>query len=288
MTLSCAFIYGRNVILTTRYPNDPHIPRLPSFETPYSATVVLVDLTASCWQTAREFETYKFANKLTEYDIYLASSYKRQIRDRYREWLTKFECIISKIKTSYLNPAGLQAVSLAKVWCTVSSICIQHKFGLEETKFDAHVLEFEQSLEIVESLLSTKSDAKTHSTASPFLSQYFSQLYLIAIKCRDPRIRRRALSDLKNFPFDGRWNSEFWNARMMAKVAERVVEIEEEGLEERRDGTSLRVPPEGARIHDIKIPAESVNDSSGKMVQFRLRVDGQWILREELFKILNV
>lgn len=285
MMLSFAFIYGREVILTTRYPNDPHIPRLASFETPYSATVVLVDFTASCWQTAREFETYKFANKLTGYDIYLASSYKRQIRDRYREWLTKFEHIISKIKTSDFNLAGLQAVSLAKVWCTVSSICIQHKFGLEETKFDAHVREFEQSLEMVESLINTTSDPKTNSTGSPFLTQYFSQVYLIAIKCRDPQIRRRALSNLKNFPFDGRWNSGFWNARMMAKVAERVVEIEEEGLEGRRDGTGSRVPPERARIHDVKIPAELVNDSKGKMVQFRSRVDEQWVLREELFTI---
>lgn len=282
---SCAFIYGREVTLTTHYPSRRYIPRLADFGTSYSTIVALVEFTASCWQAAREFETYKFVNVLTDYDIYLASSYQRQIRDRFREWSTKFERIIEQINTSSFNPAGLEAVSLCKVWCTVSSICIQHKFGLEEMKFDNHVREFEESLEIIESLLKITSDPMINPTGSTFLMQYFSQVYLIAIKCRNPQIRRRALVYLKNFSFYGSWNSGFWDARMMARVAERVVEIEEEGLEGRRDGTGSMVPSEWARIYDIRIPAQAANDSNEKIVQFRSRVDGQWALREELFKV---
>jgi hypothetical protein len=291
MMLSCAFIYGREVVLTTRYPNDPHIPRLPPFETIYSASVVLVNLSASCWQTAREFETYKFSNKLTSYDQYLASSYKRQIRDRHREWRAKFEKITSKVKMSDLSPAGVQAVTLGKVWSIVSPICIMYRFGLEETPFDAHVQEFEEALDLTESVFGTDSDpgpprlSSTDWMASPFLMHYFSQVYLIAIKCRHPQIRRRALADLKNFPYEGSWNSSFWNAKMMYRVAERVMEIEEEGLGGRGNGTGSRVPSESARVHDIRIPSGLVNDSLGKMVQFRLRVDRQWIYREESFVI---
>ncbi|KAE9364994.1 hypothetical protein N431DRAFT_95028 [Stipitochalara longipes BDJ] len=285
---TCALIYGREVTLTTRYPSypsEPQIPRLANFETSYSAIVVLVDFTTSCWQIAREFDNYKLANNLTDYDIYLAMSYGRRIRDRYREWRTKFERIIDKTKTSSFNSAGLEAVSMGKAWCTVSSICIQHKFGLEEKAFDAHVREFEESLEIVESLIKSRSDPKTNSTGFPFLMAYFSQVYLIAIKCRHQQIRRRALADMKNFPIFGSWNSGFWDPRMMATVIERVVEIEEEGLEGKRHEMGSRVPSEWARIHDIRIPAQSVNNSNGHMVQFRSRVDGQWVLREEVFKV---
>jgi hypothetical protein len=51
-------------------------------------------------------------------------------------------------------------------------------------------------------------------------------LYLTATRCRDPFIRRRALSIL--------WATSrqegIWNSDMLAKIAERLISIEEDGL----------------------------------------------------------
>jgi hypothetical protein len=114
---------------------------------------------------------------------------------------------------------------------------------------------------------------------------HFMRIYLVATKCRNPQIRREALLFLKTFPFGGRWNAAFWNVRMMAMVAERAIEIEEEGLEHLRDETGAIVPSEWARIHEICVLPDLGNDSKGRLVQFRRRIEGNWVLTREWFVV---
>ena len=54
---------------------------------------------------------------------------------------------------------------------------------------------------------------------------FIPPLYLVAAKCRDPITRREAITILERY--DGLEG--FWNARLLARIAKRIVEIEEGG-----------------------------------------------------------
>ncbi|KAN0119295.1 hypothetical protein V8E51_001503 [Hyaloscypha variabilis] len=102
-------------------------------------------------------------------------------------------------------------------------------------------------------------------------------LYFTAIKCRDPTVRREAirLLGLARPRKEG-----LWDARNLASIAERVVEIEEEGLEERG------VPEEEKRVHDARWAVEMLDGVKAQTVVFFLRPldaegQGRWEFREE-------
>lgn len=69
-------------------------------------------------------------------------------------------------------------------------------------------------------------------------------LYQVTAKCRDPLIRRRALALLKS----AHMQEGVWNSFLTAKVAERVMQIEEEGL---GDVKCCADVPDWARISDV-------------------------------------
>jgi hypothetical protein len=101
-------------------------------------------------------------------------------------------------------------------------------------------------------------------------------LYFTAIKCRDPVVRREAirLLGLARPRKEG-----LWDARNLASIAERVVEIEEEGLE---DGE----PVEEKRVHDARWAVEMLDGVTAQAVVFFLRPldaegQGRWEFREE-------
>lgn len=53
-------------------------------------------------------------------------------------------------------------------------------------------------------------------------------LFVVLLRCRDPSVRREALSILRSSNFDGPWNR-----HMIAKVGEWIMKVEEEGMDER-------------------------------------------------------
>ena len=83
-------------------------------------------------------------------------------------------------------------------------------------------------------------------------------LYEVASRCRDPVIRRDAINLLK---ISTRQEG-VWNARLTARVAEKVVEIEEAGLGEVR---SCEDVPDWARISDV----EPIFDQYARRVTIR-------------------
>lgn len=88
-------------------------------------------------------------------------------------------------------------------------------------------------------------------------------LFFVAWKCRDRELRRRARTQLRKCGKEGAWEGP-----VMALVAERIAEIEEEGWPE---DTEI---PEGARIHDVR--KTIVYDERVVMVEFQLAQDSTW------------
>lgn len=99
-------------------------------------------------------------------------------------------------------------------------------------------------------------------------------LYLTAIKCRFPSIRRKAISLLSSSPR----REGMWDAFLAVKVAEKVMTIEEEGLK------GSHIPPERSRIHDTVIDADMSPDPYQHLVVFKLKpngINGEWHSRQE-------
>ena len=71
-------------------------------------------------------------------------------------------------------------------------------------------------------------------------------LYIVAVRCRDPIIRRRAIALIRSANrFEGIWRSD-----IVAHIAERIVQLEEEGLGNVRSCHDI---PKEARLYDMKI-----------------------------------
>ena len=71
-------------------------------------------------------------------------------------------------------------------------------------------------------------------------------LFFVATKCRDYSLRRRAIACLKRAGREG-----VWEGPVMAIVAERIVQLEEEGVSAGDKGNAACVP-EGNRFHYIR------------------------------------
>lgn len=97
--------------------------------------------------------------------------------------------------------------------------------------------------------------------------QIVGPLYEVIGRCRDPIIRRRAIELLESTPRQ----EGVWNSLLTAKVARRVVEIEEEGLGEIRCAADV---PLWARISEVE-PIFDQEARRAKISYTRLGSDGR-------------
>lgn len=126
-----------------------------------------------------------------------------------------------------------------RVQHTASFIWLSRCTELGEAGFDAFLPEFASIVKWSRSLMMPSTETKDPCLHTRLASlsidgaakfslnmAYIPPLYLVAIKCRDPMTRREAISILEET--NGREG--LWDARLHAKVARRLVEIEETNL----------------------------------------------------------
>lgn len=151
-------------------------------------------------------------------------------QSRLQDWSEGFNSFLSKPEIANLSARERRGIAVMKLQHSWDSIWIPTKLNTEETQFDAHFQDFEQGLEIVEFIesmdRSTFPKDDQHVNFS-FMLQRFTTFYLTAIKCRNTSLRRRALFSSKGSPKRKR----FWYSSVVVKIVERVIELEEEGLE---------------------------------------------------------
>jgi hypothetical protein len=145
----------------------------------------------------------------------------------------------------------------------------------EESAADADIPLYEQAVRLAESLQirdhnqTTVTMSKSTLPASTFLfdMEIVSPLYLVAIKCRDPSIRRRAIAVLRHTVR----REGLWDSVKAAAIAERVMQIEEKCLPT-LDGSVL--PAEGARVANCHIDSGPGLNPSGHKVTFYTMPEG--------------
>lgn len=117
-----------------------------------------------------------------------------------------------------------------------------------ETAFDVFLPDFVEIVTRIEDLADSLSlpeaaPLDNESTAFTMELGIIHPLFIVATKCRDQVVRRRAIKALKRGGREG-----VWEGPVVAVVAEWVMGIEEAGLK----GFEGEVVPEWTRIHDIR------------------------------------
>ena len=136
-------------------------------------------------------------------------------------------------------------------------------YPAEQTSWDKYHAEHEEIVSLAAKIIdASPSTSGTASQVAPSFSietNIVAPLYSVAHRCRDPAIRRRAIALLAATPRQ----EGVWNSTLVARVTQRIVEIEEGGLlgiqshqhlPEQVHISNVQVQvPEWARISDVDV-----------------------------------
>ncbi|KAH6682746.1 hypothetical protein B0J14DRAFT_131439 [Halenospora varia] len=155
--------------------------------------------------------------------------------------------------------AGLEIFRLLQV---KASIFLSTAFSTSELKYDAHVSAFEDIISSIERLIASVDPSNTD-RLDFLLRHCFTLLNATIIKCRNSRVRRRAMKLLRLTPV----RNAFWDIRAQVRLVERVVRIEEEGEgfdgEEIRDACGDVVVGEWGRLVSVGVLEEDLDMERG-------------------------
>lgn len=166
-------------------------------------------------------------------------------------WLVAFRAFLQRHGDS-LDSRGSQAArtlevshGVAMIYLNVSNVNVYH----DETAWDRLTEHYERVVDLAALIIkSTTSDKSTIRRGPDFTldMNIVAPLYAVAHKCRHPVIRRKAVSLLYAAPRQ----EGIWDSILTARVAERLIGIEEAGL---GNVTRCEDVPDWARISDVEV-----------------------------------
>lgn len=186
-------------------------------------------------------------------DVLKSSETVRQgITDVIEKWLVAFQAFLRNHEAS-LDSRGLQAArtleishNFAVIFLSVSTVNVFN----DETIWDRFTERFEHVVNLAALVViePSTSDIFTQKRSPSFTLDMntVAPLYAVAHKCRHPFIRRKAVSLLYAVPRQ----EGIWDSVITARVAERLIGIEESGLGK---VTCCKDVPDWARISDVEV-----------------------------------
>jgi hypothetical protein len=197
---------------------------------------------------------------------------KHRLLFRIQRWEAALDELLARPSMAHISARDRRAIALLRVQHNIVWIAIKNAKNPDETSFDTFLSNFEAVVNLAESAIDTEcstSWSKRWANVN-FQMQNITPLYMTATKCRNPSIRRKALALLKaSFTVDSLFNMD-----IAIQMAERAVELEEEGLEELLDAKGDVVPSEWARIYDIAVAPATINGHQLELVTFKRRTGG--------------
>ncbi len=141
------------------------------------------------------------------------------------QWSTAFDAFIQSVEKA-LEPKDIQGVTVLEIQYKVAKVVVAVGIPPNELAFDGFEAEFGSIVFLVSSLIRSPNTSEISELTKQFCFEMnlIPALYFVATKCREPSIRRQALSILSEV-----FGHEcLWNSKLMSKIAERVILIEEE------------------------------------------------------------
>jgi hypothetical protein len=185
-------------------------------------------------------------------------------------------------KYSALTHYLLMYHSVLKVWIATCTSPFQ-------IAFDAHFASFEDILFRAETLIQMSS----HDTEwqSPFTGEMgvVPPLFFVAVKCRHPLLRRRALTMLENL----RYLEGIWKVLPTIQILRKFIEVEEEAM----SGNTLSathdhaylLPDEANRIHHVEVlpslSSKTMSNASIRVLRVEWDQNGQRRVRQDVIAL---
>ena len=232
--------YPEPKVLHTRIPT--------SFSTARDARTAMVEIQICSMNVVQAYTTGKVSQK--------AIDARESCRAKLREWKTAFD-----------RSKNENWVPMPRMYYLLATLMIEAGCEDRETAWDEYLPMLEMLLNACAPLAKIKSFSLEMGTTLP--------MFTIATKCRDPRIRRKAIEILKTPRREG-----IWNSVTASKVAERVMMIEEGSriVEKAED------VPEEARIHSVlmeNLPGQKTH----LRTTFLTKHEDEWLYMEEDIEI---
>ena len=154
---------------------------------------------------------------------------------------------------------------------------------IEECASDSMLAEFETALAMAENIAERTRQLRRQSSveSNMFLldMELVSPTYLVAVKCRHPRVRRRAIALLRTL----RRREGFFDSALAAALAERLMNIEEADLTI-YDGSEW--PKERDRVHHTDVKTAMKPDGTKLRSIFFMKpngLDAPWSTTQQVF-----
>ena len=201
-------------------------------------------------QTARTAEKHQL-----ESQDYLTLCKNRQSLLRKLDlWYNRFVQHWVTIQAS-LASRERSAAHVMTIYCEIAFVWV-HTCLQPELAADQHMERFERILNLAEVVTQQRHEKGTSSVKYSPEMGLIAPLFLTGWKCRDPRLRRRALSLLCQAP----QQETLYSAEMHAKALKAVIDIEEghvadsSSLERKRESC---LPSEEARVRNLTVHYET-------------------------------
>lgn len=127
---------------------------------------------------------------------------------------------LARLATIATTPEDMVKISYLQLYHAVATIIAETCLEAPQTAYDAHIADFTSIADISATLLSA-----THTPPDPFILNVGPPLFYTATRCRDPVLRRRALSLLHAAPSSTQ--PHVWTAIPTRQIAAQVIAFEE-------------------------------------------------------------
>ncbi|KAL8868452.1 MAG: hypothetical protein Q9198_008173 [Flavoplaca austrocitrina] len=186
----------------------------------------------------------------------------------YNTWMTVFQNFLER-NVATMNSKSLQGAmvlkmqgQLAAMYQEMDTLQLLH----DETGWDEVIPMFDNLVDLVAAIIDSQkaTDEKLlHKPTFQLDQSTISPLFTVGHKCRDPVLRRKAISMLYSAPRQ----EGVWDSILTARACERIMDLEEEGLGEVKCAADI---PDWRRISDIEVSFD-LQARRGEIKMSRLR-----------------
>jgi hypothetical protein len=159
---------------------------------------------------------------------------KTRYGDKLAEWNEAHSKFLDK-HPEYQDVPADHVLQLLKIYIWLH-VVVDHAVAAEdEMIWDEYTPQFQQIVQHATIVIASTAEISRKRVLFSMDTLLMSPLYFVASRCRHPVIRREAIRCLAT----ANRQEGLWESRTLARVAQRVMEIEEEGMEGLVDGTEI-------------------------------------------------
>jgi len=176
----------------------------------------------------------------------------QRYRRIFQQWSAAFQAFLEQ-SASELSLRDVKGAAVLRISHRLAAMHFDSNmmaFAAQQTSWDKYRAEHEEIVSLVATIVEASPNTTgTEYQGAPSFSidmNILAPLYSVAHRCRDPVVRRKAISLLHATPRQ----EGIWNSTLVARAVERLIEIEEAGLVEIN---SCHDVPESSRISDLEV-----------------------------------